>query len=649
MKLCLFAHRMGVLLLLVSASCFASTSTTTTITASSATGNLSTVLTFTAAVSPAAATGTVSFYDATGGTTLGTKTLGSGKATLSTTFPSIGTHVITAIYKGSTSYTKSTSATTSVVITSATTAVAFSVSPASIPKGGGVALIAVVTPLNSTGTVTFYDKTTSTTLGTATLSAQSVAALTTTKLAVGTHSIVAKYNSLTSKAATVTVKSATAGALKTDQSCGYTQDGATGAYVLSSGALTATSGAYSTSTADQSAVCMTGASTSLTLLNPTVSSTAATSNDGDSSWYGLDAAVLDYNGGNLTLDGAKITSAGNGANMVYAYGSGLVTISNSTLSSPSSNHNNHGIYASGSSSAKIVANNVTATSTGDTSSIVATDNGGGTLTLNGGSYKAKGGKSAGIYSTGSITANNAVFTSTTAEAAVIEGSNVIYLNNATLNSASSGTHRGILLYQSMSGDAKNNDCGDKGDCFQMTGGSINYTDTTTGSSDPSSNCTLFEVFDQTSWVTLTDVAINSSCPTLLLSSYNDQWANSFSYSSTQGIGKAHFYAYGTTLTGNIVTGYGCTTTACTARDTASTAAIYLYKDSSGVGSKLTGAINTHNTGGGTTLALDAKSKWIVTGTSYLKTLTDADTTYSNITCQTTGCKVYVNGKAISIK
>jgi len=89
------------------------------------------------------------------------------------------------------------------------------------------------------------------------------------------------------------------------------------------------------------------------------------------------------------------------------------------------------------------------------------------------------------------------------------------------------------------------------------------------------------------------------------------------------------------LTGNVIV------------DSVSTADIYLYASTSAA-SKLTGVINTANTGNTVALTLDATSKWVVTGTSYLTSLTDADTTYSNITCQTAGCSVYV-GTAISIK
>jgi len=52
-------------------------------------------------------TGPVTFKD--GGDTLGTGTLISGKATFKTSALSVGTHSITAVYSGSTSYNGSTS------------------------------------------------------------------------------------------------------------------------------------------------------------------------------------------------------------------------------------------------------------------------------------------------------------------------------------------------------------------------------------------------------------------------------------------------------------------------------------------------------------------------------------------------------------
>jgi hypothetical protein len=47
--------------------------------------------------------------------------------------------------------------------------------------------------------------------------------------------------------------------------------------------------------------------------------------------------------------------------------------------------------------------------------------------------------------------------------------------------------------------------------------------------------------------------------------------------------------------------------------------------------------------------MGAASRWIVTGTSYPTTLTDAVATYGNIDCRTAGRKVYVAGGPISIQ
>jgi Bacterial Ig-like domain (group 3)/Bacterial Ig-like domain (group 2) len=65
------------------------------------------VLTFIAAVTPSAATGTVAFYD--GAAALGTGTISSGTATFATSTLALGSHSITAVYGGNTTYVGSTS------------------------------------------------------------------------------------------------------------------------------------------------------------------------------------------------------------------------------------------------------------------------------------------------------------------------------------------------------------------------------------------------------------------------------------------------------------------------------------------------------------------------------------------------------------
>jgi hypothetical protein len=65
-------------------------------------------VTFTAKVTPSAATGTVQFFD--GAISLGATTLSGGSATLVTTGLAVGMHSITAQYSGDNNYNSSTSA-----------------------------------------------------------------------------------------------------------------------------------------------------------------------------------------------------------------------------------------------------------------------------------------------------------------------------------------------------------------------------------------------------------------------------------------------------------------------------------------------------------------------------------------------------------
>lgn len=149
-------------------------------------------ITFTAMVSPVAATGTVTFLSGT--TTMGTAPLNSGSATLTMSFPSAQTATLTASYSGDTTYNGSTSSALSVTVTAVvgTTAssTALSVSTTAITVGSSLTLTAQVTPTAATGSVTFYNGTTS--LGTGTVS-NGIATLTTSFTSAQTASLTAVY------------------------------------------------------------------------------------------------------------------------------------------------------------------------------------------------------------------------------------------------------------------------------------------------------------------------------------------------------------------------------------------------------------------------------------------------------------------------
>ena len=90
--------------------------TTTTLSISPNPANVGQPVTLTAIVSPASATGTVSFYD--GATLLGTVALSNGTAILTLSSLTLGSHSLTAVYSGDASFSGSTSSIVTLIVDS---------------------------------------------------------------------------------------------------------------------------------------------------------------------------------------------------------------------------------------------------------------------------------------------------------------------------------------------------------------------------------------------------------------------------------------------------------------------------------------------------------------------------------------------------
>jgi len=147
--------------------------------------------------------GTVTFYDT--GTSIGSATLsvvsGDDQATFTTSSMSTATHPITAAYtSGDVNFNASTSSTSiSQVVNQDSTTTTVSASPSFANVGQSVTFTATVTANapgsgTPTGTVDFYDTTTSTDLTPVHVAlASGTAAFSTTSLAAGSHTIKASY------------------------------------------------------------------------------------------------------------------------------------------------------------------------------------------------------------------------------------------------------------------------------------------------------------------------------------------------------------------------------------------------------------------------------------------------------------------------
>jgi len=169
---------------------------TVSVSASPAPSGLNQPMTFTATVSAAAPAagapaGTVRFFD--GATLLGSRTLASGAASLTTAGLAAGAHTIQATYDGDASFAPGAgSASHTVNSASATPSITIASNRNPSSAGQSVTLTATLSMTTGpvTGTVQFYDG--ATLVGTATI-ASGAATFTTTTLAAGSHAMTVRY------------------------------------------------------------------------------------------------------------------------------------------------------------------------------------------------------------------------------------------------------------------------------------------------------------------------------------------------------------------------------------------------------------------------------------------------------------------------
>ena len=380
-----------------------------------------------------------------------------------------------------------------------------------------------------------------------------------------------------------------------------------------------TSGEYTSSTADENAISASG-NIKATLSNITVTKTGDSDGGDNTSFYGTNSAIIAKSGANLTIKNATITTDANGANGVFSYGGSATTnnsssdgttvnISDSTITTKKNNAG--GIMTTGGGTMN--ATNLTINTAGTSSAAIRSDRGGGTVTVDKGTYKTTGQGSPAIDSTADITVKNATLVATASEGVVIEGKNSVTLENVdltdtnnTLNGQST-TYKNIFLYQSMSGDAASG---------QAVFTSKNSTITTNKGDS-------FYVTNTTAEINLeNNKIINNDASGNFLRIQKDSWGKSGSNGGAVTLNLVNQSA-----TGNIVV------------DSISSLTMSLKN-----GSTFKGAINSANAGD-VSLILDASSKLTLTGDTYVKSLTNADSANSNIDFN--GYKLYVNGTAIN--
>ena len=356
---------------------------------------------------------------------------------------------------------------------------------------------------------------------------------------------------------------------------------------------------YSSTKAGQNALLI-NTSQNVTLTNPTVTKSGGTSAGDSESFYGTNAAVMVKGGTKTTVTGGTVTTSAAGANGVFSYGGNggrngaagdgtTVNIYDTVITTTGGGSG--GIMTTGGGITN--AYNLTVTTSGQSSAPIRTDRGGGTVYVDSGTYTSNGLGSPAIYSTASVTVENATLVSNLSEGVCIEGKNSITLVNCDLtanNTRRNGNAQfldSIMIYQSMSGDAASGTAR-----FTMTGGSLT-----------SRSGHVFHVTNTNAVITLSGVDIrNQDSAGILLSVCDDGWSG--------GSNIATLLADGQTLEGGVLVGSDSRLT-MTLSDASSFRGYVSGRITNYAGSSVSASVGT------VAVTLDATSTWTLTQDSYI--------------------------------
>ena len=355
----------------------------------------------------------------------------------------------------------------------------------------------------------------------------------------------------------------------------------------------------------------------LTLSDATVNKASGdSSNTENSEFYGINAGILVTKESTATIKNATITTSAKGSNAVFATGeNSKIYISNSTIETTAES-SSRGLDAT--YGGYIEADNVNITTSGNSCASLATDRGEGTVIANNSKLETNGVGSPVIYSTGDIAITNTNGVANSSQMVVIEGKNSATVTNSVLTASAKGNRNdvdqaGIMIYQSMSGDA--------------SVGTGNFTATNSSLSILSNSkyyqtAPMFFITNTNAIINLENTKLSYGSNLLISIKATDEWGNSGSNG-----GNLTFNANKQDLNGNIEV------------DNISTLVLNLENSS------YSGTINGDNNAKNIAITLDSNSTITLTGDSYVTSLKDDNTSYSNINFN--GYKLYVNGKSIN--
>ena len=355
----------------------------------------------------------------------------------------------------------------------------------------------------------------------------------------------------------------------------------------------------SSTNSDQSVVYVT--KSGITINNSNLNKESGDSSKTENSeFYGVNAAVL-VNGGGLTMTGGTITTKAKGANAIVATNNGNVKITGTEITSTGSG-SARGLHST--FGGKIEATNVKISTQGGSCATLATDIGEGSVTCTECTLSTAGAGSPLIYSTGDITVSKTTGTATGAQAVVIEGKNTATIKESSNLKCNGNPNRkdvdkcGIMLYQSMSGDAASGTS-----TFNCDSSTIEIQ----SSSSVYSSAPMFFITNTQAKINLDECTFKFGSGIFLNAAGTSEWGTS---GSNGGI--VTLTLTNQDIVGDIVVdGYSSLTLSL-------------------VDSTITGKINTANTAAKLAITLDEDSSIVLTGNSYYTSLVNEKTDGSNL-------------------
>lgn len=238
---------------------------------------------------------------------------------------------------------------------------------------------------------------------------------------------------------------------------------------------------------------------------------------------------------------------------------------------------------------------------------VATDRGGGNISVDGGTISTEGSGSPIVYSTGDIEVSDVTGTASESQLVGMEGLKTVLIRNSTLSSSQTGKTAsdpvadGVIIYQSTSGDAES-----------TTGEAATFQAVDSKLSSAIQSGSMFYLTNTSADVVLknTELDFASSVARLLYAAGND--ANNWGQAGSNGA-TVKFTGIGQQLAGDVVA------------DTISSVDLHLTEGTTWAGA----ASIEQNAAGSTsdapmTVNIDGSSQWTVTADSTVSSLNVAE-------------------------